>query len=140
MRENFNLQPQILFRQLNRTQKPKKSGHPDRFWVNWHSLQFSLGNLQNLISTIILTVNIIKYIDGVTIEGNSVRFFGKKKSFNELVDEYYETHKTWNAQSLKRQLKIVKQLSKIAKTDKEKILANSLMLETKRRMSSTPNI
>ena len=69
-----------------------------------------------------------------------MRFFGKKKSFNELVDEYYETHKTWNAQSLERQLKIVKQLSKMAKTDKEKILVNSLMLETKRRMSSTPNI
>lgn len=69
-----------------------------------------------------------------------MRLFGKKKSFNELVDEYYETHKTWNAQSIKRQVKILKQLGKMAKTDKEKILVNSLMLETKRRMSAAHNI
>ena len=68
-----------------------------------------------------------------------MRLFGKK-SFNELVDEYYETHKTWNAQSIKRQVKILKQLGKMAKTDKEKILVNSLMLETKRRMGTTHNI
>jgi hypothetical protein len=70
-----------------------------------------------------------------------MRFFGKKKkSFNELVDEYYETHKTWNAQSIERQFDIIKKLAKMAKTDKEKILVNSLMLETKRRMSATHNI
>jgi len=31
-----------------------------------------------------------------------MRIFGKKKrrkSFDELVDEYYETHKTWSAQA-----------------------------------------
>jgi predicted CopG family antitoxin len=67
-----------------------------------------------------------------------MRFFGrKKKSFSELVDEYYETHKTWNAQSVERQFEILKQLAKMAKTDKEKILVNSLVVESKRRMSST---
>jgi predicted CopG family antitoxin len=70
-----------------------------------------------------------------------MRFFGrKKKSFSELVDEYYETHKTWNAQSVERQFEILKQLAKMAKTDKEKILVNSLVVESKRRMSSTRNL
>ena len=70
-----------------------------------------------------------------------MRFFGrKKKFFNELVDEYYDTHKTWNAQSVERQFKILKQLAKMAKTDKEKILVNSLIVESKRRMSSTRNL
>jgi hypothetical protein len=69
------------------------------------------------------------------------KIFGeKKKSFNELVDEYYETHKTWNAQSIERQFKILKQLAKMAKTDKEKILVNSLMVESKRRMSATRDL
>lgn len=70
-----------------------------------------------------------------------MRIFGKKKkSFKELVDEYHETHETWSAQSIERQFKILKQLAKMAKTDKEKILVNSLMLETKRRMGATRNL
>jgi len=72
-----------------------------------------------------------------------MRIFGKKKrrkSFDELVDEYYETHKTWSAQAVERQFEILKQLAKMAKNDKEKILVNTLMLETKRRVSATRNL
>ena len=71
-----------------------------------------------------------------------MRFFGRKKSkksFDELVNEYYETHKIWSKEGVKRQFEILKQLPKMAKNDKERILVNSLMLETKRRMSASRN-
>ena len=56
--------------------------------------------------------------------------FGRKKSFGELMDEYYNTFNDHQ-----KALKALKQAAKVAKTDEEKVVVNACWLELKRRYS-----
>jgi uncharacterized protein YcgL (UPF0745 family) len=52
--------------------------------------------------------------------------FGKKKSFDELIEEYEQAFG-----DPQRRLKLLQQAIKVAKTDEEKLTANSYWLQLK---------
>ena len=67
------------------------------------------------------------------------KLFGRsKKSFDELMDEYYSASRDYISRRidekalLETQLKILKQAAKIAKDDKQKLIVNACLLELKR--------
>jgi uncharacterized protein YcgL (UPF0745 family) len=52
--------------------------------------------------------------------------FGKKKSFDELIEEYEQAFG-----DPQKRLKLLQQAIKVAKTDEEKLMANSYWLQLK---------